>query len=308
MSAPIQIRMAGYGPPTTGFSKSLKFIGDKLAAEFGDRVAIEYVWNIMDHGYKAEDILTLVENGEMTLGYQSSSYLTDRVPELGFVDLPFLFANNAQARTAMDGALGKFLARKTEERINYRILGWFENGFRHISNRLRPIHQPADMAGMKIRVLPSEIQKRTFELLGAIAMRMDLTEAIAMIKAGTLDAQENPLANTVTYGVHKFHKFHTLTSHFYISRPIFFHRTAFDAWPDDLKRAMQKAVTEAVAFQRKLAVEEHEQSRQAIEQAGCEIVELTAQEHAAFVDAVAPLLADARSMYGEAMFGMVPKA
>jgi TRAP-type transport system periplasmic protein len=307
MATPIQIRMGGYGPPSTGFSKALKFIGDKLAAEFGPRVAIEYVWNIMDHGHKAEDILTLVESGEMTLGYQSSSYLTDRVPELGFVDLPFLFANNAQARGAMDGALGAYLARKTEERINYRILGWFENGFRHISNRLRPVHLPADLTAMKIRVLPSDIQKRTFELLGATAMRMDLTEAIAMIKAGTLDAQENPLANTVTYGVHKFHKFHTLTSHFYISRPIFFHRTSFDAWPDDLKRAMQKAVTEAVAFQRKLAVEEHEQSRQAIEDAGCEIVELNAKEHDAFVAAVQPLLADARQMYGADMFGMVPK-
>jgi TRAP-type C4-dicarboxylate transport system substrate-binding protein len=307
MTTPIQIRMGGYGPLTTGFSKSLKFIGDKLAAEFGPRVNIEYVWNIMDHGHKAEDILTLVENGEMTLGYQSSSYLTDRVPELGFVDLPFLFASNAQARGAMDGGLGSFLARKTEERINYRILGWFENGFRHISNRLRPVHLPADLKAMKIRVLPSNIQKRTFELLGAVAMRMDLTEAIAMIKAGTLDAQENPLANTVTYGVHKFHKFHTLTSHFYISRPIFFHRTSFDAWPNDLKRAMQKAVTEAVAFQRKLAVEEHEQSRQAIEDAGCEIVELNAKEHTEFVEAVAPLLADARNMYGEEMFKLVPK-
>jgi len=304
---PIAIRMGGYGPPTTGFSKSLKFIGDKLAAEFGDRVNIEYVWNIMDHGYKAEDILTLVENGEMTLGYQSSSYLTDRVPELGFVDLPFLFVNNDQARAAMDGALGAHLARKTEERINYRILGWFENGFRHISNRLRPVHLPADLKGMKIRVLPSEIQKRTFELLGAVAMRMDLTEAIAMIKAGTLDAQENPLANTVTYGVHKFHKFHTLTSHFYISRPVFLHRPSFDAWPEDIKRGMQKAVTEAVTFQRKLAVEENEQSRKAIEDAGCEIVELSPMEHAAFVDAVRPLLSDARKMYGEDMFRMVPR-
>ena len=308
MAAPTKIRMAGYGPPTTGFSKSLKFIGDRLEGQFGDRVAIEYIWNIMDQGYKAEDILTLVENGEMTLGYQSSSYLTDRVPELGFVDLPFLFANNAQARGAMDGELGAFLARKTEERINYRILGWFENGFRHISNRLRPVHLPADLKAMKIRVLPSEIQKRTFELLGAIAMRMDLTEAIAMIKAGTLDAQENPLANTVTYGVHKFHKFHTLTSHFYISRPIFFHRPSFDAWPDDLKRAMQKAVTEAVAFQRMLAIEEHEQSRKAIEDAGCEIVELSAKEHAVFVDAVQPLLVDARKIYGDAMFKMMPMA
>ncbi len=308
MTAPIPIRMAGYGPPTTGFSKSLKFIGDKLQAQFGDGVAVEYIWNIMDHGHKAEDILTLVETGEMTLGYQSSSYLTDRVPELGFVDLPFLFASNAQARASMDGELGQYLARKTEERIGYRILGWFENGFRHISNRLRPVHVPVDLKGMKIRVLPSEIQRRTFELLGAIAMPMDLTEAIAMIKAGTLDAQENPLANTVTYGVHKFHKFHTLTYHFYISRPIFLHRASFDAWPDDLKRAMQRAVTEAVAFQRKLAVEEHDQSRKIIEEAGCEIVELTPQQHAAFVAAVQPLLADGRKMYGEEMFKMVAKA
>ena len=308
MSDPIRIRMAGYGPPSTGFSKALQFIGDRLAAAFGTRVAVDYVFNIMDHGHKAEDILTLVENGEMTLGYQSSSYLTDRVPELGFVDLPFLFADNTQARAAMDGALGEFLARKTEERIDYRILGWFENGFRHISNRLRPIHVPADLKDMKIRVLPSEIHRRTFELLGAVAMRMDLTEAIAMIKAGTLDAQENPLANTVTYGVHKFHKFHTLTSHFYISRPVFINRTAFDAWPQDLQRAVRAAVADAVAFQRELALEEHAQSRRIIEDAGCQIVELTAAEHAAFVDAVQPLLADARKMYGAEMFNLLPPA
>jgi TRAP-type C4-dicarboxylate transport system substrate-binding protein len=128
-----------------------------------------------------------------------------------------------------------------------------------------------------------------------------------MIKAGTLDAQENPLANTVTYGVHNFHKFHTLTYHFYISRPVFLHRASFESWPGELQRAMQRAVTDAVAFQRKLAVEEHDSSRKAIEAAGCEIVELSAKEHDAFVEAVQPLLADARKMYGDAMFKMVPK-
>jgi TRAP-type transport system periplasmic protein len=308
MSKPIQIRMGGYGPPSTGFSKSLKLIGDKLEAQFGRDVAVEYVFNIMDHGHKAEDILTLVENGEMTLGYQSSSYLTDRVPELGFVDLPFLFSSNTQARAAMDGALGDFLTRKIEERINYRILGWFENGFRHISNRLRSIHLPADMKGMKIRVLPSEIHRRTFDLLGAVAMRMDLTEAITMIKAGTLEAQENPLANTVTYGVHKFHKFHTLSYHFYISRPIFLHRPSFEGWPESLRSAMQTAVNEAVAFQRKLAIEEHDESYKAVEAEGCEINALTPKEHEAFVAAVQPLLTDARRTYGDAIFKMVPKA
>src|SRR5262245_32855630 len=77
MPKSIQIRMGGYGPATTGFSKSLKFIGERLEQQFGDRIDVKYVWNIMDFGYRAEDILWLVESGILTLGYQSSSYLTD---------------------------------------------------------------------------------------------------------------------------------------------------------------------------------------------------------------------------------------
>jgi TRAP-type mannitol/chloroaromatic compound transport system substrate-binding protein len=117
---------------------------------------------------------------------------------------------------------------------------------------------------MRIRVLPSDVQVHTFELLGAMPMRMDLTEAIERIRAGTIDAQENPLANTVTYGVHKFHRFHTLTSHFYLSRPIFLHRPSYDAWPNDLKHALQAAVRQAVTVQRELAVQEESNATAAI--------------------------------------------
>jgi TRAP-type transport system periplasmic protein len=304
MRDPIHIRMGGYGPPTTGFSRALKRIGDRLAAEFGGRIEVKYVWNIMDLGYRAEDILWLVEHGLLTLGYQSSSYLTDRVPALGIVDLPFLFADTQSARAAMDGALGDVLARKIEERVNFRVLGWFENGFRHISNRMREVRAPGDLAGMRIRVLPSKVQARTFELLGAVPMPMDLTQAIAMISAGTIDAQENPLSNTVTYGVHKFHHFHTLSSHFYISRPIFLHRPAFDSWPADVQRAMRNAITDAIAFQRELHVQEEKEARKAIEAQGCEIVALTSAEHDAFAAAVEPLISEARGMFGAALFDL----
>ena len=118
MTSPIQIRMGGYGPATTSFSRGLKLIGDRLTAAFGDEVDVKYVWNIMDLGYRAEDILWLVEDGLLTLGYQSSSYLTDRVPELGIVDYPFVFQTTPQARAAMDGALGQALARALEEKAN----------------------------------------------------------------------------------------------------------------------------------------------------------------------------------------------
>jgi TRAP-type C4-dicarboxylate transport system substrate-binding protein len=307
MSRPIRIRMGGYGPATTSFSRGLKLIGDRLAAAFGDEVDVRYVWNIMDLGYRAEDILWLVEDGLLTLGYQSSSYLTDRVPELGIVDYPFVFQTTPEARAAMDGALGQALARALEERVDYRILGWFENGFRHISNRLRPIRKPADLDAMRIRVLPSKVHARTFELLGAVPLRMDLTEAIAAIKAGTLDAQENPFANTVTYGVHKFHRFHTVTNHFYISRPIFLHRTAFDAWPARLQQAMREAVTAAVAFQCDLARTEDKEARAAILAQGCEIAALDAGELAAFAAAVQPIYAEARALYPAQILKLLPR-
>jgi len=299
MPSPIQIRMGGYGPPSTGFSRSLKFIGDGLAKQFGDRVDIKYVWNIMDFGYKAEEIVWLVDSGVLTLGYQSSSYLTDRVVELGFVDLPFLFRDNEHARGAMDGALGQRLREAIESKYNFRILGWFENGFRQISNRVRAIRTPGDLKGIHIRVLPSRIQERTFELLGARPQIMDLTEAIAMIKAGTIDAQENPLTNTVTYGVHNFHRFHTISNHFYISRPIFLHRPTYEAWPDDLKSAMQRLVTESVAFQRDLHEQEELDAEKAIKQQRCEIVTLSPEQHKAFAAAVQPIYRETKSLYGD---------
>ena len=302
---PIRIFMGGYGPATNGFSLGLKMIGDRVTARFPGDVDVKYVYNILDLGYRGEDILWLVESGVLTAGYQSSSYLTGRVPDLGIVDLPFVFPDNAAARGAMDGQLGRVLAERIEAGMDYRILGWFENGFRHVSNKLRPVRTPADMKGMAIRVLPSKVQARTFELLGAEPRIMDLSEAIAEVKAGTLDAQENPFLNTVTYGVHNFHKFHTATSHFYISRPIFFHRPTFDAWPPELQEEMRAAVTEAVAFQRALHVKEEVGAEADIRNVGGEIIELTPEQHQAFVAAVTPIYGEARTQYSSELLSLV---
>ncbi len=302
---PIRILMGGYGPPTTGFSLGLKMIGDRLEAKFGKDVEVKYVYNIIDLGYRGEDILWLVEDGVLTLGYQSSSYLTDRVPDLGLADLPFLFSDGAVARGKMDGRLGQVLAARIEAKMNYRILGWFENGFRHVSNRLRPIHTPADMKGMTIRVLPSKVQERTFELLGAKPKIMDLSEVLPAVIAGTLDAQENPFANTVTYGVHKYHHFHTATNHFYLSRPIFLHRPSVDAWPRALQEEMQAAIRDAVAFQRVSHVKEEEDAMVAIRKEGGEILELTPDEHKAFVAAVTPIYGEVRGQYDRELLSLV---
>jgi tripartite ATP-independent transporter DctP family solute receptor len=301
MTDAIQIRLGGYGPPTTTFSRALKLIGDALKAQFGARVDIQYVWNVMDLGYNAEDVLSLVERGALSLGYQSTSGFADTIPEVGLADLPFLFANEAAARAAIDGPFGALLASAFEARTNSRVLGFFENGFRHISNSIRPVRSPADFQGMSIRTLNSPIQARTFELLGAKPTHVGLAKLIAALKNGEIDGQENPLANTVTYGAHKLHKFHTLTNHFYVSRVVAAHRQSFDAWPKDVQDAVRRAVRDAVPAQRGYAVQEEIDARQAIETAGCAVIDLTAAERKAFQDAVRPVYAEARRQFGDAM-------
>ncbi len=301
----IQIRMGGFGPPTTTHSRALKIMGDKLTAEFGDVVDVKYLWNVMDFGYRADDLLWMAEQGILTLAYQSTSYLTDRVPELEFMDLPFLFDGLEQARAAIDGPLGAYLSRKIEERIGYRILGYFENGYRHVTNRLRPVRAPADMAGMRIRLMPSRMHSRTFDLLGAVPYPCDLKPGLEAIMSGAVDAQENPFANTVDYGAYKVHHHVTLTGHCYVSRGIYCNRAAFDRWPEALQTGMRKAAREAILAQRELAVREEEIARKTLESAGCEIVQLTPEQRAVFARAVKPLHDEARKRFGEKMFALL---
>lgn len=301
MTDALQIRLGGYGPPATTFSRALKLIGDALKTQFGARVDVQYVWNVMDLGYNAEDMLSLVERGALSIGYESTSGHAGDIPEVGVADLPFLFKDEASARAAIDGAFGAFMAKSIEAKTNTRVLGFFENGFRHVSNSIRPIRKPADFGGMSVRCLNSAIQKRTFELLGAKPVHVGLAKLIAALQNGEIDGQENPLANTVTYGAHKLHKFHTLTNHFYVSRVVAAHRQSFDAWPQDIQDAVRRAVHDAIPVQRGYAVQEEIDARQAIEAAGCEVIDLTAAERAAFQSAVQPVYIEARRQFGDAM-------
>jgi C4-dicarboxylate-binding protein DctP len=134
---------------------------------------------------------------------------------------------------------------------------------------------------------------------------MDLSEFIEAVKAGTVDAQENPFQNTVTYSVHKFHRFHTVTNQHYHSRQVFVNRTAFDAWPRPLQEEMRAAVKDAVNFQRELQVKQDNDAIAAIRSERGEIVELTAQEREAFVRALRPIYDEWRNEYGRDLLGLV---
>jgi len=301
---PIRIVMGGYGPPSTGFSLALERIGDHLKTRFGDEVDVKFVYNVLDLSYREDDLNWMVEDGVLTLAYQSSGYFTTQVPDLGVNDLPFLFPDIQAARAAIDGRFGQALSARLEARMNCRVLGCFEAGFSRLSNAVRPVRAPADMRGMRVRVRPSKVHARIFELLGAEPKPMDLSEFVEALKAGAVDAQENPFPNTVTYGVHKFHRFHTVTDQHYQCRWVFVHRPSFDAWPRALQEEMRAAVRDAVTFQRELHLKESADAMAAIRSEGGDILELSAQERQAFVRAVTPVYAEARSEFGRDLLGL----
>ena len=297
---PFVIRMAGYGPPETSFSRGLALIGERLTARFGDAVDVRLMPNVMDAGFAGTDLSWLVESRVFTAAYAT---LREPIAELEAAALPFLFGDTASARAAMDGALGEAAARRIEAVLDVRVLGFFENGFRHVSNSVRPVHVPADLHGLKIRVLPTQI--RTFELLGAEPIDMGLQRAIEALKTGEIDGQENPFANTVTYGIHTLQRYHTATYHSYLSRPVFVNRATFEAWPQELKAEMVAATRDAIALQRRLKDTEEIDAAEIIRSVGGEIVELTAAERAQFVAAVEPIYAEARSLYAPDVLALI---
>jgi TRAP-type C4-dicarboxylate transport system substrate-binding protein len=300
-SGPIRIILGGYGPSTTSFSRGLTLVGDRLAVRFGDDVDVRYVYNVMDVGYDGGgDLRWLVDSGVLGLAYLT---MTTGIAELEVAALPFVFSDTAEARAAMDGPLGREATVRIEADSTFRILGYFENGFRHVSNSVRPVHTPADLHGLSIRCLDS--QARMFELLGARPSTISLGAAMPELEAGTIDGQENPFENTVSYGPYRFQRYHTATFHSYLSRPIFVNRQSFDAWPEEIQAELRAAVQDAVLLQRELHDQAEIDSAAVIRESGGEIVELTAEQRAEFVAAVSPIYADANSRYSRELLGLV---
>ena len=296
-----RIILGGYGPSTSSFSRGLKLIGDRLEAKFGNEVEAKYVYNILDLGHDAAgDLIGMVDSGALSLAYLT---MFAGNPALEIAALPFLFPDSVAARAAMDGALGQSAIDNIEASSDLRVLGFFENGFRHVSNSVRPVHEPGDLKGLTIRVLG--VQKRTFELLGANPKVTPLPVVFSGLESGELDGQENPFENVVTYNLYKAQRYYTETAHSYLSHPIFVSGSEFDSWSAELQSEMRTAVNDAVMLQRQLHDQAEIDAAEVIRNAGGEIVQLTEQQRAAFVAAVAPIYDDAQNQFSPKLLKMV---
>lgn len=298
---PIEITLAGYGPSTSSFSQGLTLVGERLQQRFGEDVIVHYVYNILDLGYpNASEQMALVEKDALTLGYVTMS---TGIPALEVAALPFLFSDNESIRSAMDGELGQSAVQSIEANSNLKILGFYENGFRHLSNSIRPVHTPADMQDLKIRVLA--IEKKPLEMMGAAPLVTPLPAVVPGLASGELDGQENPFENVVTYGMYHHQKYYTKTYHSYLSRPIFVNRKTFESWPLEFQSEFQDAVKDAITLQRNLHDQAEIDAELIIKESGGEIFDLTDTERQMFIESVRPLYQEARQIYSQELLGLV---
>ena len=297
----IAIDFGGYQPPASIHNKAAELFGRHLADRLGDEVRFSLDGNIIASGRKAADLLTMVEAGTLNLCYFSTSYLAQRVPEFALFDLPFLINDRDLAYAALDGPLGQILADKLVACSGFRLLGLWDNGFRHFTNCLRPIREPADCEGMRIRTLFSDLHAQTFRRLGFAPIAMDVKDLIAGVRDGSIDAQENPLTNTYNFGVHHHHRHITLSSHFFGAAGLLCHNHSYLSWPAHVQHAVDEAADAATAHQRGLAAAEDTGMLPLLQQADTDIVELNAAERAQFVDAVAPIINQQRARFGDEM-------
>ena len=153
----ISIKFGGYQPARSVLTRGARRIGEELKRRLGTDVMFELQENVTAAGRKAVDLLTMTESGELDLCYFSSSYLAARVPALTLFDLPFQFEGRAQSYSLIDGEAGARLAENVAAATGYRVLGFWDNGIRHISNARRAIVTPADCRGLTIRTLDNAL-------------------------------------------------------------------------------------------------------------------------------------------------------
>ncbi|ETW94240.1 MAG: hypothetical protein ETSY1_35725 [Candidatus Entotheonella factor] len=299
---PINIRFGGYQPPTSVHNRAAEVLGRSLTASLGDRLAFNLDGNIIASGHQAADLLRFVESGEWTMCYFSASYLAERVPAFALLDLPFLLSDRPRAYAVLDGPLGQHLAEQLATHTGFRLLGWWDNGFRHLSNRVRPIQHPEDCQGLRIRTLMSDLHQEVFRRLGFEPVALDVKDLLAGVQAGTIDAQENPLTNIYNFGIHKHHRYITLSSHFFGAAVLLCHQASYETWPVDVQHAVSDAAAEATRAQRQFAAAEDEEVMTRLDPSQNEITQLTEATRAEFTQRLAPLVNEQRARFGDELF------
>lgn len=289
------LRFGGYQEPESVHNRAAARFGALLKEKLGDRVAFELIGSILKLGHRSGDLVPMVERGELSFCYMSTVRFSGVAPALQLLELPFVVKDRAAAFKALDGEFGERARRDIDTKTACRVIGFWDNGFRHLTNRVRPIHTPADCRGIRIRTQMSELHGETFRALGFEPLAIDIKEFTEQVGGERIQAQDNPLTNIYHFGVHHHHRYITLTGHFWGASCFVCNAAHYRGWPGDVRAAVDAAAKDATTYQRQLAAAEDADILAKLDPAKNEVIRLTDAERAAFIKAVEPVIEKHRS-------------
>jgi tripartite ATP-independent transporter DctP family solute receptor len=290
---PLVIRLGHIGYPDSAYDLGARKFEEILEARFPGRVEVR-VFGSAQLG-EDKEMLEGLRLGTLEM-HLPSSVLHSVEPMFGVFDLPFLIEDRAQVDAIAEGALGGNLAKKLLEH-DLVLLGFWENGFRMITNNVRPVVRPEDLKGIRIRTPKDPERVKLFALLGASPTSMSFGEVFAALKQGVIDGQENPLSQIVPAHFYEVQRYLSLSKHVYSPAYPLMGRRFFDGLDEDLREGILEAAREVGRFHRELGRDEDERYRAFL----AERMEVTEIDRAAFAAASEPLYHHFEEAFGSEM-------
>ena len=273
-----------------GISAAHGSLQEQTASEFARRVneklgdkAVVKVFDSSQLG-KDKDMLQKIKLGTMHLTLPSST-MPEIAPEFAIFDLPFLIRDREQL-ARIDETLFKDVLVPAAEAQGYRPLAIWENGFRQITNNVRPIDVPDDLKGLKIRTPNSSWRVAMFEAYGANPTPMSFSEVFVALQTGVIDGQENPLTNIAAGKLDEVQKYLSLTNHVYSPAYPTVGIATFEKLDPEIQEVLATTAREVAFWARERGAAEDGGLLQQLEDGGMQVNEAN---HQAFVEASEPL-------------------
>lgn len=249
------------------------------------------------------DERTLLEGmqiGTVDMGVITNGPVANFVEEMAVFELPFLFPSPEAAYEVLDGPIGQELLDKLSE-VNLKGLAYAERGFRNLTNSEREVRTPADIDGLRIRVMENPVYTDTFSELGANAIPMAWTEALTAMQQGTIDGQENPVNVIHSFKLNETQTHMTLSRHTYAPAIFVMGMPVWNGLPEAAQDVLRQAAQEAAEHERRYNADMEAEQLEELRAAGMQIVDDADLE--AFQAAVAPVY----EKYGEQFGDYLPR-
>lgn len=277
------------------------YMADQLDAITGGRIQLQMYFN----GSMGTDteLCESTQTGDVAFFLGSTAFTANFVPELNVIDLPFLYANSQQFRDTMDDEeVFNFYKEKYTEN-NFQLIGFFDQGMRQMTSNTK-VQTPEDLHGQKIRVMENQLHIAIWEALGASPTPMAFSEVYMALQQGTIDAQENPFEVIYANRIYEQQDYVIMTSHLAASHNLLFSKVVYDGM-SETDQALIMAVGEAaIQYAREQCDARLEDRMALVEEAGCEIVELSPEVLQQLRDLCSGIYDDVRATYGDEQVDM----